>query len=169
MPFETTPLNILLLGVVVLLGWGLRLLIFLASWALADLPDQAASKSLAAVTPVWIFAVVIGLVIDLLVRRLDPNLEVGFGLWRILAAVGAVALSACVAGPLYVAFLATGPRKGAFVAVAEALLTLFAAALLTAIVMVCLAVAQVMKRADAAPPAPVAPTALVRSWSPPLP
>src|SRR5262245_5653847 len=105
MPFESMGMNILLAAGVVLGGLALRWLIFYASWALADLPDQSPVKSWAAVTPTWLVVLAVVGTADWLFFGRHP--DAGFGAARILTAIAGVVLTACLAGPCYVAFLDT--------------------------------------------------------------
>jgi hypothetical protein len=142
--------------------------VFTASASLVDAPERSAPRVLALVAPVWLVALVLGLLLDRWFGRFESVPNVSFGLPRLASILVSLLAAGVLGWVLYTLFLPLRPVRGMLVAGLEVVLTLFLAVLIAAAVFVFLAVWQVVRRADAGPPGPAAPVvAVARALTPP--
>jgi hypothetical protein len=163
--FDSVVVNVAVFGAALVVGFAVRLLLFLASWALADLPDTPLRQLVLPVTSAWALTYAAVLAGTPLVLLLAASFGMGLGGFFALHLVLIGSVSAGLAAAVYIPWLGLRPAKGAQVAGVEVLLSWLLAALVIAAVFLVLAVVQVASRADAGPPTPAAPTALARPWS----
>jgi hypothetical protein len=156
MPFDSTVWNVSFWVFGLVLGLGVRLLIFQASWALSSLDDPPFSRVVATVTPLWVITFIGGILLDGVVfKPLGSTPRIG-GL------VAITFLASVLDFAVYFAFLRPGPGKAVFIASCEFVLTLLTGVLVTGLVFVGVAINQLAGGAHVQGPL-LSPMAMARS------
>jgi hypothetical protein len=132
------------LGLIVFLGVGTAL--FRAGCALADVNEPGWLKSLGAFALTSVVCVPASGALLYFADRYDTDPSAWYGPMRIAGLVAALLTTWLLSGLLYTFFLAATPKKALLVAGFELILGVLLAALVSAVVLVALAVAQILTR-----------------------
>jgi hypothetical protein len=145
-----TPLLVMygLGGLIVLLGVGT--LLFQAGCALADAPERGYFRSLPVSSLAVIVCLPLAVVLVWFAGTYDSDPASSFGTMRIMGLIVALILAWLLSAGIYSLLLAASLKKGLIIAGVELLLMGLLAALVSAVVLVALAVVQVFTR----PPPP---------------
>ncbi len=131
-------------GLLALFGVGTFL--FQAGCALADVPERGYFRALPIYSASLIVCLPVAAALIWFVGRYDADPNDWFGNLRIAAAIGSLLLSWLLSAVIYALLLAAPLRKGLLIAGVELLLMALLAALVSALVLVVLALVQIGMR-----------------------
>ncbi|HTU22263.1 MAG TPA: hypothetical protein VMG10_29765 [Gemmataceae bacterium] len=145
--FGIGPFLLVLIGLGGFLAlFGVGTLLFQAGCALADVPERGYFRSLPIYSAAIFVCLPLAAALVWFAGRYDVDPNDWFGLMRLTALIGSLVLTWLLSAGIYALFLAATLRKGLLIAGIELLLMALLAALVSALVMVVLALMQIGTR-----------------------